>query len=286
MLLEALPVALIYGNPDQPRKTFDPAELRALADSIRENGLKQPITVRPDGAGRFMIVMGERRWRAHQLLEADTILAQVSDVDDTQLAIDAIIENDQRVDVSPLEQARAYRRMLDEFDFTLEQLAKKLGKPVFRIEERLTLLNLEPTSMKLFETGAINPTEAYYLGKLPERLQGRMLKAIRAGDCRTMPQLAAMVQALQEEDAEVALFELAEEIPAEIVRQARSIEDALERVSALLRSAIDDNKVKAVRRVNPDRAGTIADLCAAMRTDLGRLETAFRVAAGIAGAKE
>jgi ParB family chromosome partitioning protein len=282
-----IPLALIYGNPDQPRKTFEPGALAELAASIRENGLAQPITVRPDDAGKFMIVMGERRFRAHQLLaERDPkswpdLLCMVSKVDDMQLAVNAIIENDQRVDVAPLEQARSYQRMIDLHGFNVDTLAIKLGKPVRRIRERLDLLGMSEESQLLFEQGHINPTQAWHLSKLDTRQQAQLVRAINAGQCRTNEQLYAICEAMRDEGAQNALFDMAPVGPTDDERKrAAGFEDQLNRIAATLRASIDDQQtVTAVRRVDPGRASTIADLIALMAVDFRRLETAFRVAA-------
>lgn len=281
-----IPLALIYGNPDQPRRTFDESTLRELATSIRENGLKQPITVRADDDGRYMIVMGERRFRAHQILngqDADRwpdVLCQISKADDKQLAIDAIIENDQRVDVAPLEQARAYQRMIDHHGFTLDTLAIKLGKPIRRINERLVLLNLTDDCQKLLAGEQITPTQAWALAHLQPREQGLLLKAINAGQCRTTEQLNAVAETLKSDAAQDALFAMPDPVTDDERRRAATFEQTVDKLMATLRSAIDDNQtVTAVRRVDPNKASMLADLFAAMSVDVRRIETAFRVAA-------
>ena len=286
-MMKRIPLNLIYGNPDQPRKTFDSAKLRELADSIRENGLKQPITVRADDDGKWMIVMGERRFRAMQLLEADVIasdiLCHVSKAGDAQLAVDAIIENDQRVDVEPLEQAHSYKRMIDLHGFTLDTLSVKLGKPVHRIEERLRLLDLSADCQFLLAKGQITKEQAWYLAGLPLPGQAKMLKAINSGQCSTTGALKAISAAIMEEGAQSSIFgeALPEPEPASVteINAARSFENRIEAVASMLRAGIDDNVIVAVRKVNPDRAATMADLINAMQKDLRRIETALRIVA-------
>jgi ParB family transcriptional regulator, chromosome partitioning protein len=283
-MIRALPVAAIYGNPDQPRKTFAPAELQELADSIQRNGLIQPITVRADGADRYMIVAGERRWRAHQLAGIGEIPAIVADLDDTQLAVNAIIENDQRVDVAPLEQARSYQRMIDEHGFTSETLAEKLGKPHRRITERLQLLNMSQEAQQLLSSGALTPTQAWWCSQLPERLQSRFIRGIAAGGIVSNEALKAFTDTLTSEGAQGG-FALDEPEPPTAAERAvaETFEAKLDKIAAMLRASIEDNDVVAVRKVNPDRAGSIATLLNAMQIDMRRLETAFRVAAGLGG---
>ena len=121
-MIRNLPTEDVYPNPDQPRKTFDEAKLREFAASIREHGLLQPITVRPDDAGRYMIVLGERRWRAHKLAAITTIKANVvRNITDAELAEQAIVENLQRVDIAPIEEARSFQAMLDK-GYTVDTL--------------------------------------------------------------------------------------------------------------------------------------------------------------------
>lgn len=287
-MMKRIPLGLIYGNPDQPRKTFAEAELRELAASIRENGLKQPITVRAEEDGRYMIVMGERRFRAHQILaEQDSsvtdVLCHVTKVNDEQLAVDAIIENDQRVDVSPLEQARAYQRMIDEFAYDAQSLAKKLGKAQHRIDERLRLLDLTADCMFLFEKGQLTALQAWYLSNLPPTGQGLLLKAINSGQCPDYRALKLASEAIKESLAQIDIFGGATDAsppPAQAeINAARGFEARVEQIAKMLRDGIQDNVVTAVKRVNPTRAGTLADLMSAMQRDMKRLEDALRVAA-------
>lgn len=281
--IQRINLELIYGNPDQPRKTFDDVKLHELASSILENGLKQPITVRPDGQGRYMIIMGERRYRAHKILadmgEATDIDCQVVEVDDCQLAIDAIIENDQRENVAPLEQARSYQRMLDLHGFDVESLAKKLGKAPFRINERLQLLRLSDDCQFLLAKDHITPTQAWYLSELDQRGQAKLLKAIQLGQCPTNSALKAVAAAIRDEESQVVMFELPADEPTKAERQsARSFEQKVEQISELLRAGITDNDITAVTLVDRSKAGSIADLMGAMRKDLERIENGLRVA--------
>lgn len=285
-MMKRIPIADIFGNPDQPRKTFDEDKLRELAASIRENGLQQPITVRPCDDGRYMIVMGERRWRAHQLLaeagQATDILCHVSKVDDKQLAINAIIENDQRVDVPPLEQARSYQRMIDDFGYDLDGLAKKLGKAPFRIEERLRLLKLSDTAQQLLASGNLNPTQAYYMAELSEAGQTRLLRAINAGQVPTNSALKAAAAAIKDEESQTAMFG-DDELPPPPTdteqRQARGFMHKVEQIAAMLRDGIDDNTITAVKKVSPDKAGYVADLLSAAQKDMRRIEDQLRAVA-------
>ena len=141
-LVELIRTDDIYPNPFQPRHDFDETGLNELAASIRENGLIQPITVRKAGS-RYEIVAGERRLRACRSLGWTHIPALISEVSDKEMAQLALIENIQREDLSPIEEAEAYRTILAEGDLTQEQLADKIGKSQSAIANKLRLLNLD-----------------------------------------------------------------------------------------------------------------------------------------------
>ena len=183
-----IPMRAIVPNPDQPRKDFDQATLEELAASIGANGLLQPIVVRKvkvKNETRFQIVAGERRWRAHKLLRAKRIKAEIADdMDDSTMDAQAIIENLQREDISQLEEARAYQRMLDRYGYTVEELAKRLGiKQPWRITERTSLLSLRGEYQDLLARGQIGASQAYELSRLSPANQDVLFRAIRSGQC-------------------------------------------------------------------------------------------------------
>lgn len=148
-----LPIERIAANPNQPRKTFDGAALAELAESLRQKGLIQPLVVRPRaGTDTFEIVAGERRWRAAHLAGLAEVPVVVRDFDDDELLQVAVIENIQREDLNPLEEAMAYRQLLDRFGHTQEQLAEALSKSRSHIANLLRLLSLpEPVQDMLRE---------------------------------------------------------------------------------------------------------------------------------------
>lgn len=283
-MLEQIPASAVRPNPDQPRKTFEPDALAELAASIRANGLLQPITVRREGRSqRYMIVAGERRWRAFVTVhgESAAIPCIVTKPDDEQLAINAIIENDQRVDVNPMEQARSYQRMLDVHGFDAGSLAAKIGKRPAHVAERLRLLNLTPDCQHLLERGQLYWTQAFYLAGLSAAGQEQLLRQIRQGRCRTVSALKAIAETIAGAEAQAGMFGIEEApiaTPAETTA-ARGFEAKLEAIAAILRAGIDANTVTAVRKVDPGRASTIAELLAQMQKDMHRIEAAFRVAA-------
>ncbi|MFW6029296.1 MAG: ParB/RepB/Spo0J family partition protein [Halanaerobiales bacterium] len=134
----------IETNPFQPRQEFDMEELKELSQSIKENGIIQPITVRQVKPEQYQIVAGERRWRASRMIGLKKIPAIVKDYDDKQMMETALIENLQREDLNSLEEAQAYQRMMEEFEMTQEDVALKVGKSRSSIANTVRLLNLTP----------------------------------------------------------------------------------------------------------------------------------------------
>ena len=121
-----MPVGRIDANPDQPRLTFDEGALAELSSSVKEHGVLQPILVRPDDGGRYQLIAGERRWRAAKMANLETIPAMIEEIDDDTALEIAIIENLQREDLSPLDEAIMYDRMTSEHGYSVRKLAQKL----------------------------------------------------------------------------------------------------------------------------------------------------------------
>ena len=140
--INTLKISLVDPKSDQPRKYFDKEALEELSDSIRENGLLQPILVREYGEGRYQIIAGERRFRACKLAGLTEIPAIVLDRDDKTAAQIALIENIQREDLNPLEEALAYRSLKEEYDMTQEELSERIGKSRSAIANSIRLLDL------------------------------------------------------------------------------------------------------------------------------------------------
>src|ERR1035437_8300068 len=143
-------------NPNQTRTAFDEAKLAELAKSITATGVVQPIVVREIGGGRYQLIMGERRWRASQIAGKATIPAIVRQVSDEQALEMTIVENLQRADLNPMEQARAYVRLSHEFNLTQEQIAKRTGKDRASIGNFIRLLKLPNDVQALVEAGDLS----------------------------------------------------------------------------------------------------------------------------------
>lgn len=149
----------IEPNRNQPRQQFDDGSIAELADSIRQHGLIQPIVVRPVGAN-YQIVAGERRWRACRMLGLSEVSAIIKDFTDEETAQIALIENIQREDLNPIEEAQAYRSLMDEYGMTQEQLSKAVGKSRSAIANSVRLLNLPDTLVEMLKKREISVGQA------------------------------------------------------------------------------------------------------------------------------
>jgi ParB family transcriptional regulator, chromosome partitioning protein len=157
---EEVPVDAITPNPRQPRQVFDEEALAELADSIKIVGLLQPVVVRRVDPGRYEIVMGERRWRACQQAGLDVVPAIVRETSDTDLLRDALIENLHREQLNPLEEAAAYQQLLDDFQATHEELARRIGRSRPHISNTIRLLNLPAPVQKRVAAGVLSAGHA------------------------------------------------------------------------------------------------------------------------------
>ena len=158
--LRHLPIELLHPNPNNPRKTFREDELEDLSRSIREKGLLQPLVVRQRDDGEYEIVAGERRWRASQragLHELPVLIRELSDAETLEIAL---IENIQRADLNPLEEARAYGQLLEQFSYTQQQLADSVGKSRSHIANTIRLLNLPESVRAYIENGKLTAGHA------------------------------------------------------------------------------------------------------------------------------
>ncbi len=154
--LERLPLGQLTRGKYQPRRDIQPEALEELADSIRAQGVMQPIVVRPTGESRYEIIAGERRWRAAQLAELDTIPAVIREVTDEVALALALIENIQREDLNPVEEAMALKRLLDDFALTQQQVADAVGRSRAQVANLLRLLALDPEVQTLLERGDLD----------------------------------------------------------------------------------------------------------------------------------
>lgn len=186
-----LPIDLIHRNPDQPRRHFDEADLNELAASIRAHGVLQPILVRPRGAGEFEIVAGERRWRAAQRAGLHVVPALVRELEEAQVLEIAIIENVQRTDLNPLEEAQGYQALIDRFGHTQQDIADQVGKSRPHIANTLRLLALPGEIQEMVRDGRLSAGHARAILTAPDPLGLARLAIANALSVREIEKMAA-----------------------------------------------------------------------------------------------
>jgi ParB family chromosome partitioning protein len=179
--LRQLPIDLLQPGKYQPRTDMHNESLQDLANSIRAQGVLQPIVVRElNGEGRYEIIAGERRWRAAQLAELHEVPAVVRDVPDEAAIAMALIENIQRENLNPVEEARALQRLIEEFEMTHQQAAEAIGRSRAAVTNLLRLLSLEPDVRKLLENGDLEMGHARAILTLEGELQSKAARDIAA----------------------------------------------------------------------------------------------------------
>ena len=176
--LRQLPLDVIHPGRFQPRSVFDEEKLEELASSIRAQGVVQPIVVRAAGDGEFELIAGERRWRAAQLAEIADIPAVVRDVSDEVAVAMSLIENIQREDLNPLEEATALRRLIDEFQMTHQEAADAVGRSRASVSNLLRLLELVQEVKDMVDVRAIEMGHARALLSLDEELQAQAAREV------------------------------------------------------------------------------------------------------------
>lgn len=194
-LLKDLPVDLIQRGKYQPRRDMDPQALEELAESIKAQGVMQPIVVRPIGGGRYEIIAGERRWRATQQAGLDSIPAVIREVADEAAIAMGLIENIQREDLNPIEEAMALHRLQQEFELTQQQVANAVGKSRVSITNLLRLMALPDEVKLLLERGDIEMGHARALLGLPLEEQTAAARQVVAKGL-TVRQTEALVRQL------------------------------------------------------------------------------------------
>ena len=177
-----LPISQVENCAGQPRKQFDPDALADLADSIREHGIIQPLTVRKLQSGYYQIIAGERRWRAARMAGLDQVPAIVIEADDRKAMELAMIENLQREDLNPIEEAEGYRQLMEQYNLTQEETAQRVGKSRSVVANALRLLNLCPPVRAMVEDGRLSNGHARTILPLSPALQEKAADAILKSD--------------------------------------------------------------------------------------------------------
>ena len=191
--IQEIPVGELDPNPDQPRRTFSPESISQLADSIREQGVLQPLLVAPSGGGRYMIIAGERRFRAGRLAGLETLPCIVKDIDVIRQREIALIENLQREDLNPIEAARGIKALMDQCGYTQEKIGERLGKSRPAVANMLRLLQLPDEVTEMVKDGLLTAGHARVLAGIPDQEEQLRLarKAVEEGlNVRQMEQLA------------------------------------------------------------------------------------------------
>ena len=202
--VENIPIGKIRPDPDQPRKDFDPQAMEELKRSLRHNGLLQPIIVRPDGDG-YIIIAGERRWRAARDLGWETIPAIVrDDVSLEDAAKLQLLENIARKDLNPVEEAKAYKRFLDQ-GYTPKDISEIVGKDPGYITWLVKILNCREEILHLVAKGKIKTTLAWHLARLSPNGQMRALRKLTSEDM-PLEQAVAICDAIYAEENQMEMF--------------------------------------------------------------------------------
>ncbi len=253
--IETLPLREIEPDPGQPRKTFDDETLAELSASIAEHGLLQPIAVRPKPSGGYLIVAGERRWRASRMAGLTEVPVIVKDVTDEQAMELALVENLQREDLDPVEEAAGIRELMTRCDLTQEQAARKLGKSRSALANSLRLLSLPETVLELLKSGFITIGHAKVVLGLPTpELQEEAAQMI-ADNQLNVRQAEALCKKLAKPAKEPVAVPLPSALPVEV---EESLKQAL---GSEVRVAYHDGKGKlTVHFYSDDQLKAFANL--------------------------
>ena len=199
--LRMIPVELIAANPKQPRRAFDDGALEALAGSLRERGVLQPVLVRPVAGGTYELVAGERRWRAAQLAGLETIPALVRVRDDAEALEAALIENMAREDLNPIEEARACAALVEELGLTREIVGLRVGRSRVAVSNLLRLLDLPDEAIALIERGDLSEGHGRALGMATDHADRRRLARSAVAEGWSVRVLEAKAREANEPDA-------------------------------------------------------------------------------------
>lgn len=228
-------IAAIIPNPTQPRTQFDEEALDELADSIRQLGIIQPVTVKKAGDGKYIIISGERRWRAAQRADLTTLPAYIREVDDENLHAMALVENIQRQDLNAIEIALGMQRLIDECHLTQDALSEKVGKKRSSISNYLRLLKLPDEVQLALKEGLISMGHAKAIAGAAEGDQLRLLKkCIKKG--LSVRQAEELVRAMDSRPQRSAQNVEDEEYPESYVRLVEQLEKFFSQEIAIKRS--------------------------------------------------
>jgi len=272
-----LDAELCYGNPNQPRKLFKKTELQELADSIKEAGQLQAGKVRPDGNGKYMIIMGERRWRACKIAGVQ-YKAVVVEIDDDTLALQAIIENEQRADVTPMEASRSYQVQIDK-GLELKELARKIGRRPSYVQARIDLLKLNPLHQMALDQGGLTIGQANQLARLSSSGQDALVKMINDETVKSYKDVCNAADAIlnAEQQSGFELLPLEKPLTETEKKSVNKIEKAILQAEKILNKGFSkDGEVKIYERINPNQALKLAETIVLIKRHLTLLENDLR----------
>ena len=221
-----VPVASIRPNPDQPRRSFDPEELQALTESIAAHGILQPVVVVEDGAG-FILIAGERRVRAATELGLDSVPAVVRSANDQERLELALVENIQRSDLNALEEARAYRHLIDDFGLTQERVAERVGRSRPAVANTLRILDTAPLVQQSVGDGTISGGHAKALAGLESHSRQEVVLATVVARSLSVRQTEGLVAASREDGGEPSAEAEGPDIDPDIQHMEAQMREAL-----------------------------------------------------------
>ena len=214
-----LPISQIESYQNQPRKNFNQEKLEELAESIRQHGVIQPLTVRKLASGYYQIIAGERRWRAARMAGLDEVPAVVIEADDQKAMELAMIENLQREDLNPMEEAEGFRALVANYGMTQEEAARRVGKSRSAVANAMRLLDLSPALQELVTDGQLSAGHARALLPLSPGLRAEAAKAVIDGGLNVR-QTEQLVKRLQDRSAEEEKPEKKETLAVDYVAEA------------------------------------------------------------------
>ena len=232
----------IIPNPTQPRREFDEEALAELADSIRTLGVIQPITVKPTADGRYIIISGERRWRAAQIAEIESLPAYIREVDDTNLHAMALVENVQRQDLNAIEIALSLQRLIDECGLTQDALSEKVGMKRSTVSNYMRLLKLPDEVQLALKEGVISMGHAKAIaGAEPKKQTSLLRKCVKKE--LSVRQMEALVRSLAEGSAKSVAVVDDEEYPESYLRLVEQLEKFVSQDISIKRSKSGGGKI-------------------------------------------
>ena len=241
--MEELDIELITPNPKQPRTTFDDDALEELADSIATLGLIQPITVRREADGKYIIISGERRWRASRLAGRKTIPAYVREADDKELHEMALVENIQRQDLNAMEIAISLQRLIDECGVTQETVAQRVGKKRSTIANYLRLMQLSPEVQAALKANLITMGHAKAIAGVEPEQQPQIVKKVIKKELSVRATEQLVKKLTDKQAAETSAAEVADEFPEVYTKVVEQLSRLLCEDIKIKRSADGSGKI-------------------------------------------